>query len=41
MPLFRYQVLPVTYNGGDMAEVAPPHSYIDTMNFPTVAKLAR
>jgi len=39
--MLKYQVLPVTYNGGDMAEVAPPHSYIDTMNFPTVAKLAR
>ena len=40
-PCPRYNVLPVTYNGVDMAAVAPPHSYINTLDYTTVSGLAR
>ena len=38
--ILQYNVIPVTYNGARMAEIAPPHSYIDTMDFKTVSQLA-
>ena len=37
----RYRMIPVTYNGVNMSGVAPPHSYINTLDFKTVSALAK
>ena len=31
----------VTYNGADMSKFAPPHSYINAMDFKSVSALAK
>ena len=36
----RYNVIPVVYNGADMASLAPPHSYINVRDYGTVQELA-
>ena len=36
----RYNVIPVVYNGADMASIAPPHSYINVRDYGTVQELA-
>ncbi len=37
----RYSLIPVTYNGVNMSAVAPPHSYINTLDFKTVSALGK
>ena len=39
--ILKYDVIPVTFNGADMASIAPPHSYINTMDFDTPGALAK
>ena len=39
--VMKYQVIPVTYSGTDFAAIAPPHSYINTLDFPTVTALSK
>ena len=36
----RYDVIPVVYGYGDYAAQAPPHSYIDVLDFPKIEDLA-
>ena len=38
--VLRYNVIPVTYSGANFSAIAPPHSYINTLDFPTVSKLS-
>ena len=37
----RYNVIPVVYNGADMASIAPPHSYISVRDYSSVEHLAQ
>ena len=39
--VLKYQVLPVTYSGADFTEIAPPHSYINTLDFDSVSDLSK
>ena len=39
--ILKYDVIPVTFNGADMSQIAPPHSYINTMDFKTPKELAK
>ena len=39
--ILRYNVLPVTYSGADFTQIAPPHSYINTLDFESVSELSR
>ena len=39
--VLKYQVLPVTYSGADYTEIAPPHSYINTLDFKSVTDLSK
>lgn len=36
----KYNVIPVTYNGADMAVYGPPHSFINALDFESAAALA-
>ena len=38
---YRYNVIPVVYNGADMAAIAPPHSYISVRDYSSVEHLAQ
>ena len=38
--LLPYNVIPVVLNGANMSRVAPPHSYINVMDFNTTEELA-
>ena len=38
---YRYNVIPVVYNGADMASIAPPHSYISVRDYSSVEHLAQ
>ena len=38
--LLPYNVIPVVLNGADMSQLAPPHSFIDVMDFNTTEELA-
>ena len=38
--LLRYNVIPVVLNGADMSQLAPPHSFINVMDFKTTEELA-
>ena len=38
--LLSYNVIPVVLNGADMSRLAPPHSYINVMDFNTTEELA-
>ena len=35
-----YNIIPVTYNGVNMTDFAPPHSYIDATQFKSIEELA-
>ncbi|XP_046746083.1 alpha-(1,3)-fucosyltransferase C-like isoform X2 [Diprion similis] len=37
---FRYQIIPVVYGGANYTRFAPPHSYIDAMDFDSPKQLA-
>ena len=39
--ILRYNVIPVTYSGANFSALAPPHSYINTLDFPSVTKLSK
>ena len=39
--ILKYNVIPVTYNGVDMDKFAPPHSFINTLDFKGVSNLAK
>ena len=36
----RYGVVPVVYGSACYSQIAPPNSFIDALQFPTVKKLA-
>ena len=38
--ILPYNVIPVVLNGANMSRVAPPHSYINVMDFNTTEELA-
>ena len=38
--LLPYNVIPVVLNGADMSQLAPPHSFINVMDFKTTEELA-
>ena len=38
--ILPYNTIPVVMNGADMTKVAPKHSYINVLDFPSTAKLA-
>lgn len=38
--ILQYRVVPVVYGSADYAAMAPPHSYVSALDFPTVSKLA-
>ena len=37
--IFKYNVIPVTYSGGKFTEIAPPHSSINVLEYPSVKSL--
>ena len=37
--VLNQNVIPVVFNGANMSTVAPPHSYINVADFPTIEKL--
>jgi len=39
--ILKYNVIPVTYNGANISAIAPPHSYINTLDFSSVSQLAK
>jgi len=39
--ILKYNVIPVVYSGANMSDIAPPHSYISTLEYPTVAALTK
>eukprot|EP00090_Calanus_glacialis_P008606 TRINITY_DN16947_c0_g1_i5.p1 TRINITY_DN16947_c0_g1~~TRINITY_DN16947_c0_g1_i5.p1 ORF type:complete len:435 (-),score=116.30 TRINITY_DN16947_c0_g1_i5:147-1451(-) len=39
--VMKYLVIPVTYSGTDFTAIAPPHSYINTLDYPTVTALSK
>ena len=39
--ILPYNVIPVVMNGANMSRVAPPHSFINVMDFNTTEQLAR
>ena len=38
--ILPYNAIPVVLNGANMTKFAPPHSYIDIKDFPSLASLA-
>ena len=38
--ILQYNVIPVTYSGANFSAIAPPHSYINTLDFASVSKLS-
>ena len=36
-----YNVIPVTYSGANFTAIAPPHSYINTLDFKSVTQLSK
>ena len=39
--ILDYNVIPVTYSGANFSALAPPHSYINTLDFVSVSKLSK
>ena len=39
--ILDYNVIPVTYSGANFSAIAPPHSYINTLDFVSVSKLSK
>lgn len=37
--IFRYDVVPITYGGANYSAIAPAHSYINALDFPSAGKL--
>ena len=38
--ILPYDVIPVVYNGANMSRIAPPHSYINVQDFPSIKDLS-
>ena len=39
--ILDYNVIPVTYSGANFSAIAPPQSYINTLDFASVSKLSK
>ena len=39
--VMKWMVVPVTYSGANFSAFAPPHSHINTLDFPTVTALSK
>ena len=38
---FRYRIVPVVFGLADYSSIAPPHSFINALDFPNVNSLAK